>query len=204
MKILGLTGGIGSGKSLVGSMLREKGVPVIDADAIGHRLLADDPEVQKDITELFGPEIFEDDSLSRDRLAARVFSDAGARARLNAVLHPAIIRAITDECEVLAGRGHDVVVVEAALVGEEGRREPWLSGLILVLAAKETRVQRLVTMRKMREDDARQRIAAQTDPVLKVPIADWIIYNDGDLETLDKEVSRLAAGILTHEARPEI
>ena len=199
MKIFGLTGGIGSGKSLVGSLLCREGVPVIDADAMGHRLLEGDPAIQKDVIDAFGTEIVEKGMLSRERLAVLVFSNAHARARLNAILHPAIIRTITEECEALARQGHEVVVVEAALVGEEGRREPWLSGLILVLAETETRVQRLVTLRKMSEDDARRRIAAQMDPALKMPIADYIVYNDGDLDALDKEVSKLAAGMLARE-----
>lgn len=193
MKIFGLTGGIGSGKSVVAHMLREEDVPVIDADGIGHGLLESDPRIQKAVIEAFGSEIIEHGALSREKLASLVFSDNEARARLNTILHPAIIHAIRETCETLAGQGHPVVVVEAALVGEGSSREPWLSGLILVLAETETRIERLVAFRKMAEEDARRRIAAQTDPALKMLMADWIIYNDGDLNMLREQVSALAA-----------
>ena len=191
MKIFGLTGGIE--RQPARDMLQREGVPVIDADAMGHRLLEGDPVIQKDVTDAFGPEIIENGALSRERLAALVFSNVRALARLNAILHPAIIRSIQEECRGLARQGHEVVVVEAALVGEEGRLEPWLSGLILVLAETETRVQRLITLRKMREDDARRRIAAQMDPALKMPVADYIVYNDGDVDALEAQASALAA-----------
>lgn len=172
-------------------MLREEGVPVIEADGVGHRLLEGDVSVRRAVAAAFGPEVIVDGGLTREKLAAVAFSEGAALARLNAILHPAIIQTIQEECAGLAARGHPAAVVEAALIGEGERREPWLQGLILVLAETELRVKRLVKFRNMAEAEARKRIAAQTEPRMKMRVADWVIYNDGDLKSLKKQVSAL-------------
>lgn len=192
MRIIGLTGGIGSGKSTVAQFLRETGIPVIDADKTGHKLLADNELIRRAVVEAFGTEITLNGEISRDKLAALIFSDESARHRLNGILHPAIIQQVTLRCAEEFQRGRSVVVVEAALIGEEEQREPWLSGLILVLTATEERVKRLVRDRKMKESEARERIDSQTSPEKKVPLADWVLYNDGNLESLKNQAAALA------------
>lgn len=192
MRLIGLTGGIGSGKSTVAHLLREEGIPVIEADKMGHRLLEEDAEIQKAVAETFGQDVMENGLLSREKLAARIFVDAGARRRLNALLHPAIIQLVNLQCADLSESGYRVIVVEAALIGEAGGREPWLSGLILVLADADVRIKRLVEHRKMREAEARRRMTAQTLPETKASFADWIIYNNGDMQTLKEKVISLS------------
>lgn len=192
MRIIGLTGGIGSGKSTVAQFLRGTGIPVIDADKTGHELLADNEAIRWAVVEAFGPEIIENGEVSREKLASRIFSDEAARSRLNDILHPAIIQQVTLRCAEEFQRGRSVVVVEAALIGEEEQRESWLSGLILVLSATEERVKRLVAYRNMKESEARERIASQASPDKKIPLADWLVYNDGNLENLKCQVTSLA------------
>lgn len=193
MKLIGLTGGVGSGKSTVARLLSEQGIPVIDADRIGHALIEQDHRIREALRQLFGAEIFDNDVVSRERLADRVFNDDHARSQLNALLHPAIINAVSQRCRVLAEAGHPLAIVEAALLGESGRREPWLAALILVLAPEKTRLERLACDRAMPQDEARRRMAAQQAPESKIAFADWVIDNGGDLDALRDQVRVLVA-----------
>ena len=195
MKIIGLTGGIGSGKSTVARYLREEGIPVIDADEAGHGLLADDAVIRQRVVDAFGVEVMDGGQLSRERLAARVFNDEDARIRLNTILHPAIIDVVTRRCVDYFRQGHPVVVVEAALLGEGGKKEPWLEGLILVLAGAQHREHRLAEFRGMDASESRRRMASQAAPESKEPIADWLIDNNGDLDALRRQVRVLAEAL---------
>lgn len=191
MKIIGLTGGIGSGKTTVAQYLRAEDIPVIDADQTGHELLEKDPDIGGIILEYFGRDILVNGVISREALAEKVFVDADARKKLNALLHPAIISAIMQQCRDLQVRGYPLAVVEAALIGEGAQLEPWLCGLILVLAETEVRVERLVRYRNMTETDARARIDAQSDPEQKRHAATWIVCNNDGPEALREQVKEL-------------
>jgi dephospho-CoA kinase len=196
MKIIGLTGGIGSGKSAAAQCFRDAGIPVIDADSTGHRLLETDPAIRQAVIEIFDDGILTPEgAISREKLAARTFGDAAARQRLNALLHPAIIVEVGKRCAAYHVEGHDVLIVEAALIGESGQRDAWLTGLILVLASESVRIERLINYRNFSREEAIRRIAAQTPPEDKRAIADWVIENDGDLETLQARVQQVAAEI---------
>ena len=194
MIIIGLTGGIGSGKSSVARYLEEEGFPIIDADRVGHELL-DSPSIQDAIVALFGNEVLEEGTISREKLGMRVFADTSLRNQLNALLHPLIKEEIARWCAQQYEQGNTTVVVEAALLREEEGSDPWLSGLILVLSTEENRVTRLVTKRNMSEEEARSRIKAQVDPDTKIPRADWIVYNDGDFEHLKEQTARMALAL---------
>ncbi len=200
MKLIGLTGGIGSGKSTVVLFLREAGIPVIDADETGHRLLEEDTGIRQAVADSFGLDVMENGLLSREKLAARVFVDEAARRRLNELLHPVILQSISAQCASLSEQGERIIVVEAALLSEGGIRDPWLSGMILVLADTNLRIERLTLYRNMGEAEARRRMAAQTPPERKVSLADWIIYNNGDLSSLREQVAALAEALRGLEA----
>jgi len=196
MKIIGLTGGIGSGKSAAAQCFRDAGIPVIDADRAGHDLLENDPLIRQTVTEIFGDGIMAPDGvISREKVAARTFGDVAARKRLNALLHPAIIVEVGKRCAAHHAEGHDTVIVEAALIGESGQRDAWLTGLILVLASEAVRIDRLMQCRNFSREEAMRRIAAQTPPENKRVIADWVIENNGDLETLRTRVVQVAEEI---------
>jgi dephospho-CoA kinase len=127
-----------------------------------------------------------------------VFRDPEARQRLNAILHPAIRMEVANRSALLAQNGHEFALVDAALLAENGRKDPYLSGLIVVNCPEDTRVQRLVALRGIDENEARRRIVAQTPPEKKIPIADWVIENSGTIEALEAEVERVAKELARH------
>lgn len=192
MKLYGLTGGIGSGKSEAARHFEAVGIPVIDADQAGHDVIAPGGVAEAAVLDAFGQEIRAHGRIDREKLAARVFRDAQARSRLNAIVHPAIMEAVARRCAQLALSSKNTVIVEAALLGENGQREPWLTGLILVLCPEELRVHRLTTDRAMNTEEARRRIQAQTPPESKRAIADWVIENSGDIASLHAQVEAIS------------
>lgn len=191
MKILGLTGGIGSGKSTVAARLAHHGIPVIDADKIGHQLLDQDTAVSSAIAGAFGAEVLTEARIDREKLARKVFADADARKRLNDITHPAIVAEVRAQVEALAAAGHTMAVVEAALIAEQGKRDPWLHALILVRAPESLRKERLMLRRGLSEQEAAARIAAQTPPERKLALADYLVDNGGDLTQLHARVDAL-------------
>lgn len=197
MRIYGLTGGTGSGKSEVARRFVELGIPVIDADQAGHDVIEPGGPGVRAIVEAFGDLVLTNGAVDRGKLAALVFADKTALAKLNAIVHPLIGQVIAERCSEWAAKGHDVVVLDAALLAENGKREPWLHGLILVTANRDLRFSRLVTLRAMDPDEARRRIEAQTPPETKIPAADWIIENEGTLEALRARTDEIAAVIKT-------
>ncbi len=192
MHVYGLTGGIASGKTEAARRFAARGIPVIDADQAGHDAIAPGGAAEAAVLAAFGRDVCAHGRIDRDKLGALVFGDAGARARLNAIMHPLIIEAVSRRCAQLADDGAENVIVEAALLGENGVKDSWLAGLILVLCPAPLRVKRLVAMRGLSEDDAWRRIAAQTPPEAKYDMADWVIENNGDIATLHAQVDAIA------------
>ena len=195
MRIYGLTGGTGSGKSEAGQRLSHAGIPVIDADRVGHELLEPDGAAVGPVIEAFGREVTTAGAVDRAKLADRVFGDPEALRRLNAIVHPGIMQVIAGRLASLAGAGHAAAVVDAALIAENGKRDVWLDGLIVVICREDIRLDRLVWLRGMDLEQARKRIAAQTPAEKKVPLADWVIVNEGSLEALWARVDEIAAAI---------
>jgi len=195
MRLIGLTGGTGSGKSAAGRRFVQRGIPVIDADAIGHAVIAPGGVAEAGVREAFGEGILSEGHIDREKLAARVFGDPAALRQLNALVHPAIFGEIGQRCAAHAEAGAHAVIIDAALIAEGAQLEPWLGGLILVLCPVEERVRRLVALRGQAEDDARRRIVAQSDPERKRALATWVIENGGDLDALHEQVDRIADDI---------
>lgn len=195
LRIFGLTGGAGSGKSEVAKRLVELGIPVIEADKIGHQLIEPGRPVAQALTAEFGDKILSNGKIDRSKLANIAFSDDQARRTLNAITHPIIVQEIRSQCKTLAENGHTAVVVEAAIIAENGKREPGYDGLILVMAPEAMRIERLVQHRGMGREQAQLRIKAQTPPENKIPLADWVITNDGDLNQLQDQVDQVAKAI---------
>jgi dephospho-CoA kinase len=191
MELIGLTGGAGSGKSEAAKRLAHHGISVIDADKIGHEVIAPGGAAAEAVQQAFGDSILTDGAIDRDKLGRRVFGDPEALQRLNAIVHPTIIAFIGGRCAKLAEEGQDTIVIEAALIGDNGRRDEWLAGLILVLAPKDQRLDRLIHRRGMDPGEAERRIAIQVDPEQKREMADWVIVNDGTLDQLHQNVDQL-------------
>jgi dephospho-CoA kinase len=184
MRIYGLTGGIGCGKSEVARRLTERGIPVIDADLVGHQVLEPGGPAVDAVVAAFGEAILTEGMIDREKLGAVVFSDDAAREKLIAITHPLITRIIAEQCADLVQQGHSSIVIEATLLAEDGKREAWMSGLILVLSGEDLRLARLVSSRGMDPADIGKRMAAQTLPEEKAPLADWVIENNGTLDEL--------------------
>ncbi len=190
--IIGLTGGIGSGKTAAAKHFAARGVPVIDADKIGHALIAERGAAEKTVIEHFGSDIVCCGKIDRSRLASIVFSDKNALEQLNAIVHPLLFEEIQKQCRHYATCSQaPVVIVDAALLGESGQLHPWLDGLILLICATEERIRRLVLTRGMTEQEARNRIGAQYPPEKKQGLADWIIENEGTLDSLYQKVDHV-------------
>ena len=198
MLVVGLTGGIGSGKSAVAAELAHLGIAVIDADAVARRCVGAGTPALAAIVARFGREVLRDGGeLDRARLAEIVFSDASARRDLEAITHPCIREGIDADLAALSAGAPPpaVVVIEHPLLVETGSHER-VDRVVVVETPVEQRVARLVAGRGMDESDARARIAAQTDDVTRRRVADHLIVNDGDLAGL-RELARGLVAQLT-------
>ncbi len=197
---LGLTGGIGSGKSTVGEMLVARGAVLFDSDRIVRELQQPGTPVLAAMVERFGSGIIHSDgSLDRAAVADIVFSDAQALTDLNRIVHPAVGKEMTRRREALADTDA-TVVLDIPLLFETGYEG--LAGVIVVDAPVETAVERLVTQRGLDEADARARIARQVSREHRLELADFVIDNGGDLVHLEAEVDRCWAWIGSLD-RPE-
>ena len=187
MLVIGLTGGIGSGKSTVSALLAERGAVVVDADAIVREVQAPGTPVFAAMVERFGPDIVAPDgSLDRAAVADRVFADSEALADLNAIVHPAVGKEIADRMAALA-ETDEVVILDVPLLVESKNAYP-VAGLLVVDVDPEIAVQRLVTHRGMRADDVRARMARQASRADRLARADRVIDNSGDPDDLAAQV----------------
>ena len=189
--IVGLTGGIGSGKSTVLAMLAERGAIAIDADAIVHDLQEPGTEVFQRMVEAFGDEIVGPDGrLDRPKVASLVFSDEGKRRELQGIVHPAVGVVVAEK---LANAGDAIVVIDVPLMAESPPRpERNYRVVIVVDASPEVQLERLIA-RGMDEADAEARMGAQASSEERLKIADHVIDNNGDIKSLESQVDELWA-----------
>lgn len=186
MVLIGLTGGIGSGKSTVSAALATRGAVVIDADAITKSLQQPGQPVFDAMVERFGEGIVAaDGTLDRQAVADLVFPDPDALADLNAIVHPAVGAEIAARLQAEADTDH-VVILDVPLLVESGRDD--LVGLIVVDCDPALAVQRLVEHRGFREDDAWNRINRQVGRDDRLARADFVIDNSGGIEALDAQI----------------
>ena len=191
MRVIGLTGGIASGKSVVAAMLRELGAPVVDADLIARQVVEPGTVALEEIVARFGRDMLDGAGrLDRKRLAEEVFSDLAARRDLNAITHPRIAAASASALADLAAAGHPVAIYEAALL-VENRAHERLDGLIVVAVPPEVQMARLRARDGIDETAARSRLAAQLPLADKVAVADWVIDNGGTLEQTRAQVAEV-------------
>lgn len=197
MKRIGLTGGIGSGKSTVASMLSEAGYTIVDADKIAREIMAPGSPVLDKVAAVFGADLIrEDGTLDRAGLARRAFASEEETAKLNAITHPAIRADAERQFAAAEARGDQVAVYDMPLLVEQGLHEDMDLTVVVDVDAEE-RVRRLVSSRGLVEDDARARIARQLDDATRRAAADVIIDNNGPKSELAPQVARLVALIGT-------
>jgi dephospho-CoA kinase len=191
--IVGLTGGIGSGKSTVAGLLAGHGAAVVDVDAVGRAVIAPGGRAEAAVLAEFGPGVADADGhIDRAALAGAVFGDAAALARLTAISHPAINAELVDRIDALPA--DSIVVLDMAILVEShlGRIDPAhsYSRVVVVEAPEALRVERAVA-RGMREADVRARIASQATDAERRAVADVVVANDADLATLTERVDAL-------------
>ncbi|WP_329036335.1 dephospho-CoA kinase [Streptomyces sp. NBC_00178] len=188
---VGLTGGIGAGKSEVSRLLAHLGAVVIDADRIAREVVEPGTPGLTAVVEAFGPDILRPDgSLDRPALGSIVFSDPERLATLNGIVHP-LVGARSAELERAAADGA-VVVHDVPLLTENGLA-PLYDLVVVVDASPETQLHRLVTLRSMTESDARARMTAQATREQRLAVADLVVDNDGPLDGLEPQVRALWA-----------
>ena len=186
---VGLSGGIGSGKSTVARALARRGAIVIDADAIAREVVEPGQPALTGVVERFGPEVLDGAGrLDRPKLAALVFDDAGARADLNAIVHPRV--AAETARRIAAAPADAVVVIDVPLLVEAARSG--YDAVVIVEAPEAVRLERLVA-RGMSPDDARRRMAAQAGDADRRKVADVILDNGGSEEDLEPQIDALWA-----------
>ncbi|WSB50450.1 dephospho-CoA kinase [Streptomyces cellulosae] len=203
MLTVGLTGGIGAGKSEVSRLLVECGAVLIDADRIAREVVEPGTPGHAAVVEAFGEDILaEDGSLDRPRLGAIVFNDPEKLATLNSIVHP-LVGARSRELEEAAPE--DAVVVHDVPLLTENGLAPLYDVVIVVDASPETQLDRLVRLRGMSEEDARARMAAQATREQRRAIADIVIDNDVPLDELERRVKEVWADLVrrARERRPE-
>ena len=185
---IGLTGGIATGKSHVAERLRQHGIPVLDADVLAHGAMAPGTEGAAAIARRFGPDILnEDGSVNRSQLGRIVFADVKARRDLEAIVHPAVHRAIVAGLHAFELLGHSFAVVDVPLLYETGRAGEY-DRIIVTTCSKTLQIDRLIK-RGLSEEAARQRISAQLSTDEKAARADFVIHTDGSFQDTDAQVA---------------
>lgn len=199
MRVFGLTGNIGSGKSTVAAMLREAGIPVLDADRISREVTAPGGRAYDAVVQAFGRGIVRDEgSIDRKRLGEIVFSDPALRARLEAITHPAILEAMKEAIAGIEREGHRAAVVEATLIHESGRKGLF-EAVISVTCDRETAISRLAARNGMTRSQAEARLRAQMNADRKAGASDYVIDNSGNLDDTRRQVAALAGVLLGKE-----
>lgn len=175
MFTVGLTGGIGSGKSMVARLFEVLGIPVFRADDEGKRILNEDPTARKAVSEAFGAAMYANDLLDRNALAAVVFNDPTALRKLNAIVHPLVRERFRSWS---AEQTSPYVVMEAAILVESGGAKV-VDHLVVVNAPEDLRIQRVMQRDQVSESEVRARLRSQTDDAGRNSAANTIIVNDG-------------------------
>jgi dephospho-CoA kinase len=193
--VIGLTGGIASGKSVVGRELAERGVVVIDADRLAREVVEPGTTALAEIVRVFGAEVLkEDGSLDREKVAARVFHDPEARKTLNGIVHPRIGQRSAELIAAAMQSSAPYIVYEAPLLVETGAHRA-MAALIVVAAAPEVQLARVQARDGMSEEAARARLAAQLPLETKLAAADYVIHNDRDRAELSRQIAEVHAQI---------
>jgi dephospho-CoA kinase len=188
--LFGLTGGIASGKSAVGARLRERGVPVIDADVLAREVVAKGTDGLADVVRAFGEGLLlADGSLDRKAVAMVVFADDEKRKRLNGILHPRITALTLARAEELRAAGEPLACYEAALLVENGVADAFRP-LVVVSTPEDVQIARAAARDHTTSDEARARIRAQMPLAAKVKLADFVLENTGTLDELRAAADR--------------
>jgi dephospho-CoA kinase len=194
MTRIAVTGGIGCGKSLVGSMLQDEGLEVCEADGLAHQVMVPGNEVYRKVVEVFGRDILcRDGQIDRQKLGARVFSHPDELKALNSLVHPAVKKAWLAWMEKREHEGCKIAAVIVPLLYEAGEGRGW-DAVMCVNSSGRSQVERLKA-RGLTEGEIRRRIAAQMPSEEKVKLSDYVVINEGPAEFTKQQVRRIVGHI---------
>ncbi len=191
--IIGLTGSIASGKSTVARMLKDRGLPVVDADEIARLVVEPGSPVLRQIERTFGPESLRSDgSMDREYVGRLVFSDKDKRLELNAIIHPAIRQELTAQKDALLEAGAETVVLDIPLLFEN-KLHSYAEKILVVSVSPGVQLERLMARNKFTREEAEARISSQLPVAEKEAGADAVIYNNGTLDETKAQVDAVLA-----------
>ncbi|NOR05354.1 MAG: dephospho-CoA kinase [Deltaproteobacteria bacterium] len=196
-KVIGLTGGIASGKSTVGRMLSEQNFPVIDTDRLAKEVVEPGKPALEELVKTFGAEILRDDkTLDRHRMLEMILTDAGTRRLVENIIHPHVFKRMDQILQQLAASGNNVVIVEIPLLFEAGWQDLF-DYVVSVVAPEPICIQRLAERQQMSIDMASRWIATQIPQEVKAKRSDYVAHNNAGLDELQIQVNRLSM-VLKH------
>ncbi len=179
MKLIGLTGGIGSGKSTVASIFTTLGIPVYNSDVRAKLLMNENEELRKKIIDLFGQEAYSDNlELKTSWMASTVFNDRDQLLKLNAIVHPAVYQDLVEWSSQPEQLAAPYLIQESAILFEENLTDRF-EGIILIVASEEIRISRVMQRDEVAREKILQRISNQWMDEKKIPLSDFVIFNDG-------------------------
>lgn len=184
MMKIGITGGIGSGKSLVCQLLEEKGYPVFYSDIVAKELMTTDNSVISKIIQVFGSNAYIQNQLNKDWIAQQIFSDEMKRQQMNDIVHPAVYQKFDEWSQSFSG----LVFIESALMLDTGFYKR-LDKVILVMADEKLRIQRVIKRDNAEEIAVQQRILSQTSDKEKMRLADYYLYNNEDILSVHQQLN---------------
>jgi len=188
VKLVGLTGGIASGKSTVAKILEQLGAAVINADALSREVVEPGKDAWKEIIDAFGAGVLQpDQSLDRQKLRTVIFNDSDGRKKLEAIIHPRVRALAEEKIREHAVAGYSIIVYEVPLLFE-GNLHEWLRPVILVACDVDTQRARLQERDRLTQTEAQKHIDAQMSLTEKRRLADYVIENDGSLADLEQQV----------------
>lgn len=190
--VIGVTGGIGCGKSTVTDLLAARGAAVVDTDAIAHQLTGADGAAMPAIAAAFGPSILRvDGALDRRAMRRLVFSDASARARLEAILHPMIRCESEARCDAAGAANAPYVLLVVPLLVESGAYRDRMARVLVIDCSEEIQVSRVMARSGLSANEVRAIMATQASRAERLAVADDVLLNDGDLDSLSEQVDAL-------------
>jgi len=197
VKLVGLTGGIASGKTTVAKIMKRLGAAIVDADALSREVVEPGRDAWKAIVDTFGAEVLRpDQTLDRQKLRAVIFNNSTARKKLESIIHPRVRALAEERINQQAAAGYELVVYEVPLLFE-GNLHAWLRPVVLVACDADVQRQRLQQRDRLTPEEAQKHIDAQMSLEEKRRLADYVIENDGDLESLERQVEAVLKRIKT-------
>ena len=191
MKLVGLTGGIASGKSTVAKILQNLGAAIVNADDLARAVVEPGREAWREIVAAFGTDVLQSDqTLDRQKLRTLIFNQPEARKRLESIIHPRVRALAEERIRQYASAGYPVVIYEVPLLFE-GKLQEWLRPVILVACNIETQTARLQKRDHLTAADAEKHIAAQMSLAEKRRLADYVIENNGSLADLERQTREI-------------